>query len=176
MSMTPRPNLYSELNYLGGAGAYVEEVYQVIKDVPLFEKFSHQEIEVLCEYMHCFASSRETVLLREGDEGDHLLLIITGRVAVRKNDPRRATPVIAMAGSGSTLGEMSLIDGAPRFADCITAEPTDFAVLTRSDLNEMLMNHPRLANKFLIKLLQIMVARLRVTNDSIQAEYVNPVL
>jgi CRP/FNR family cyclic AMP-dependent transcriptional regulator len=72
---------------------------------------------------------------------------------------------------GSSLGEMSLIDGERRFANCIATEPTDFAVFTRADLNEMLLRHPRLANKFLIKLMQILVGRLRTTGNLLLANY-----
>jgi CRP-like cAMP-binding protein len=56
---------------------------------------------------------------------------------------------------------MSLIDGQRRFASCITTQPTDFAVLTRQRLNDILADHPRLATKLLLVLLQLITARLR---------------
>jgi CRP-like cAMP-binding protein len=70
---------------------------------------------------------------------------------------------MAKIGPGSTLGEMTLLDGKPRFASCITLEPTDFAVLTRAGLNEILMQMPRVGNKLLLILLQMMTTRLRDT-------------
>lgn len=176
MSITSRPPLYTDLDYLGAASGYVDEVYAVISKGPLFEHFSRKEIEALCQYMHCYAASRDRVLLNEGVEGDYLLIILSGQVSVRKLNPKGEDVGITTVGPGLSLGEMSLIDGERRFASCITLEPTDFAVMTRADLNEILVTHPRLANKLLIKLMQILVSRLRETGNRLLSNYLNPIL
>lgn len=176
MSTTPRPNLYGDLDYLGVASGYIDEVYAVISKGPLFEHFSVKEIEGLCQYMHCFAAPRGSVLLSEGVEGDYLLIVLSGQVSVRKLNSRGETVDITTVGPGVSLGEMSLIDGERRFASCITLDPTDFAVMTRDNLNEILLTHPRLANKLLIKLMQILVSRLRDTGNRLLSSYLNPIL
>lgn len=163
MSATPRPALYQNLDYLGSASAYADEVYDAISKEALFDEFSHHEIAGLCQYMHCFAAPADTILLQEGEGGDHLLVVLSGKVNVHKLDDVGQPMGLAVVGPGSILGEMSMIDGERRFATCITAEPTDFAVMSRADLNEILVIHPRLANKLLIKMLQIMVGRMRDT-------------
>ena len=175
MSLTPRPDIYSHLDYLGGAGGYVDDVYDVISKSALFEEFSRQEIEALCQFMHCFAARRGDMLLNEGEEGDYLLIVLSGEVTVRKLTSSGVPVDIAVAPPGTTLGEMSLIDGQRRFASCIASEPTDIAVITRHDLNEILVIHPRLANKFLIRLLQVLVVRLRDTGTSLIDNYLDPV-
>ncbi|MBK9022025.1 MAG: cyclic nucleotide-binding domain-containing protein [Sulfuritalea sp.] len=70
-----------------------------------------------------------------------------------------------MVGPGASLGEMSLINGKPRFATCIAREPTDIAVLTRDTIYDILVLHPSLGNKILLILLQITSQRLRETSD-----------
>lgn len=160
----PSPDpLYPHFEQLGSASAYVDDVFDVLKQEVMFEDFSRQEIEVLCQFMQCFAAPRSAELLSEDQEGDHLLVILTGQVLVRKHASSGLPVSIAMVGPGDILGEMSLIDGACRFASCVATEPVDFAVMRRADLNEILIMHPRLANKFLIKVLQIMVSRMRDT-------------
>ena len=171
MSATPRPNIYSNFDYLGAASAYTEDVYEAIGEAPLFERFSRNEIAALCQFMHCFTAPRGGVLLAEGEEGEHALIILSGSVDVRKLSPEGKSVTIANVCCGSSLGEMSLIDGESRFASCVATEPTDFAVFTRHDLNEMLVMHPRLTNKFLIKLMQILVGRLRTTGNLLLANY-----
>lgn len=161
MSTDVRPFLYRDVEYLGGASGFVDAVLESINKEVLFDEFYHYEIEELCQFMHCFSAPAGTVLLEEGEEGDHLILLLAGQVIVRKTDIGGAVHSLAMVGPGNILGEMSLIDGERRFASCITAEPTRFAVLSKSDLNEILALHPRLANKFLVMLLQMMVSRLR---------------
>jgi CRP-like cAMP-binding protein len=171
MSATPCSDIYSNFEYLGAASAYTEDVYEAIGDAPLFDRFSKNEIAALCQFMHCFAAPRDGTLLAEGDQGDYALIILSGSVDVRKRSPEGELVTIANVCCGSSLGEMSLIDGERRFASCVAAEPTDFAVFTRADLNEMLLRHPRLANKFLIKLMQILVGRLRTTGNLLLSNY-----
>ena len=159
----PNSYLYPDLQYLGSASTFVDEVLDITRVVELFDPFYPNEIEILCQFMHCFAAPSDTVLLQEGEEGDHLIVILSGRVAVRKYDLLGQITSIAMVGPGDILGEMSLVDGEHRFASCIAAEQVRFAVLTRMDVTEIMALHPRLANKLLFMLLHIMVSRLRDT-------------
>lgn len=175
MSATPCPKIYQHLEYLGAASGYADDVYEAISDGPLFERFSRNEIKGLCQFMHCFAAPRGAVLLTEGETGDYLLIVLSGRVDVRKRNPKGEEISIAAVGRGSSLGEMSLMDGEKRFASCVTTEPSDFAVITRADLNEMLVIHPRLANKLLIRLMQILVGRLRDTGSRLLSNYLSPI-
>ena len=171
MSATPCPDIYSNFEYLGAASAYTEDVYDAIGVAPLFDRFSKNEIAALCQFMHCFAAPRGGTLLSEGDDGDYALIVLSGNVDVRKRSPEGEPVTIANVSRGSSLGEMSLFDGERRFASCVATEPTDFAVFTRADLNEVLLRHPRLANKLLIKLMQILVGRLRTTGNLLLSNY-----
>lgn len=163
MSETTGQQLYQDIDYLGSASAFAGEMLATLNKGSLFDEFYQYEIEELCEFMHCFSAPAGTVLLKEGEEGDHLIIVMAGKVEVHKHDLTGKVQGIAAVGQGSVLGEMSLIDGEHRFASCIAVEPTLFAVLSRTDLNEIMALHPRLANKFLIMLLQMMVSRLRDT-------------
>jgi CRP-like cAMP-binding protein len=161
MSTDTRPLLYRDIEYLGSAAGFVGEVMNAINMEVMFDEFYLYEIEELSQYLHCFAAPTGTVLLQEGEEGDHLIILLAGQVIVRKTDLGGTLHSLAMVGPGNILGEMSLIDGERRFASCVAAEPTRFAVMSKSELNEILALHPRLANKFQTMLLQIMVSRLR---------------
>jgi CRP/FNR family cyclic AMP-dependent transcriptional regulator len=150
----------SPLEDLGPASSYVDEIMAIIDRLPLFEDMTPHEVIALCQHMHCYGAPRGINLVREGDTGDYLMVILTGSVVVSKAEQCGAK-VYATVGPGACLGEMSMIDGEPRFASCITARPTDFAVLSRNDLNRILVDFPRLGNKFLLLLLQMMTRRLR---------------
>ncbi len=153
---------YPQLQSLGSASLYFDEILS-IERVKLFEDFSNEEIEALCRYMMCYSAPSGCRLLTKGDEGDFLLLILTGKVAVTKQIESEGSHSIAVAEPGMSLGEMSLIDGSPRFASCDTIIPTDFAVFSRASLNAILVQMPRLGNKLLLVLLQLMTTRLRDT-------------
>ena len=166
---------YPQLQKLGGASLYFDEIFS-LAHVKLFEDFSQDEIEALCRYMTCYAASSNYPLLTEGDEGDFLLLILTGKVSVVKQTEFGDHDCIAIAEPGMSLGEMSLIDGCPRFASCYTINPTDFAVLSRASLNLILVQMPRLGNKLLLVLLQIMTTRLRDTSIMLSPKISYPYL
>ena len=146
---------------LGSASGYVDEIYEVVKALALFEGFSLSEYTKFCDYMACYGAPRGATILNEGDEGNFLIIVLTGQVDVVKNDDVGARRLVVRLGPGSFLGEMSLMDGGGRFASCVATEPTDFAVLTRDMLNTIMLEYPSLANKVMLLLLQLMNGRLR---------------
>lgn len=161
MDANPRPYLYPDYEFLGGAEGFVAAIHSALNhDLP-YEEFRPEEVELLCRHLQVFRAPASSVLLAEGEEGDHLILLLTGEVIVRKADLSGKVHSLALVGPGSILGEMSLIDGEKRFASCVAASEVRFAVLTRHDLDLLLATQPRLANKFLLLLLQMMIGRLR---------------
>jgi len=150
-------NLYRNISYLGCAGEYLDEIVENIDQVTLLQTFSLEEVKVLCHYLHCYAAPRGYFLFEEGQQADHLILILSGSVSIADKTIEDKLEFSI----GATLGESALVDQQPWNASCITIAPTDFAVLTRQALNEMLVNHARLGNKLLLALMQKMALRLR---------------
>ena len=139
------PDIFAEFEHLGSASNYLNEISGLADHLSLFEDLRPSELQTLCGLMNCFGSSSNMTLFNDGDAGEFLIIILTGKIQVIKH-----AKSIATVGPGEYLGEMSLIDGAPRFASCVTLEPTDFAVLTRQALVDILLKMPRLGNKLLL--------------------------
>jgi CRP-like cAMP-binding protein len=156
------PEDFKRLEQLGSASGYLDEIHEVVKALTLFEGFTLSEYSKLCEYMECFGALRHDTILSEEAEGSFMVIVLTGQVDVWKNDGTGTKKLVARVGPGSFLGEMSLIDGQRRFASCVATQPTDFAVLSRDMLNSLMVEYPRLANKILLLLVQLMTSRLRV--------------
>lgn len=152
---------FPQFEHLGSASGFVEEIHDVVKTLTPFESFTTPECGALCNYMECFGAPSNATVLREDASGDFLIIILTGKVDVVKSYGPDDRKIVAHVGPGGFIGEMSLVDGQHRFASCVTTEPTDFAVLTRGGLNAILVDHPRLGNKLLLVLLQLMTSRLR---------------
>ena len=153
--------LYGNVEFIGNAHQQSDMVLEAFGRGLLFDRFYQHEIDELTSFMHCFRAPSGTVLLKEGEMGDHMMIVLSGEVTVSKTDLSGRAHPIAMIGPGGILGEMSLVDAEPRFATCTASGSTDFAILTRSDLNEIMALHPRSANKLLFSLLTILVSRLR---------------
>lgn len=157
--------LFADLEFLGSADRFVENLAETIEHITLFDDFSDEEIRALAHYMICYAAPKDYTLLNEGDSGDYLLLILSGAAVVQKKIEDLGSHNIANIGTGSIMGEMSLVDGHHRFASCVTTMPTTFAVLTRASMNEILIYSPRMGNKFLLIILQMMAERIRASCD-----------
>lgn len=162
---TANDNLFPELENLGAATGFIDDIFAIMEQMPLFGDLNLVEVELLSAYMECFGAPANVTLLEEGKEGDYLLLILTGSVDVYKAMPGQGNKLMAAVGPGAILGEMSLVDGQKRNASCVTREPTDFAVLRRSSLNILLKRNPVLGSRFLLVLLTEMTRRLREANQ-----------
>ena len=156
-----RTKSFFQLQHLGSAMRFADEIHDITNHKPLFEGLTSREIKAMCSFMTCYAAERGSVLMHQGELSNAMLVVLTGSVDVVKRNPAGEKVRLARLGPGQTLGEISLIDGRPRFASCIADEPVDFALLTRAALNEMLMTHPRLGNKILLLLLGLFADRLR---------------
>ncbi|TAK82442.1 MAG: Crp/Fnr family transcriptional regulator [Aquabacterium sp.] len=102
-----------------------------------------------------------TLIINEGESGDTLFVIVSGRVKAFSVDARGREVTFGSYGAGEYLGEMSL-DGGPRSASVITLEPTVCAVVHRPALQAHIAEHPDFAFELLTKV----IARARVATQT----------
>lgn len=145
---------------LGNVRGYVNEFINAVQAGSLLKGFSRRETLLLSEYLECFGVPRCSTVLREGDEGDFLAILVTGGAVVTKVHDG-LDKVVYIVSPGDIIGEVSMLDGQKRIASCVTTLPSDFAVLTHAKFKALLSDHPRLSNKVLLALLHTTVDRLR---------------
>jgi CRP/FNR family cyclic AMP-dependent transcriptional regulator len=141
-----------------------QELASLLGRAPLFSEFSQADVKLLAEYMGVYRAQPNQTIIREGDVGDHMLLIIRGEVDILKRGMQQAQQHMTSVGAGTTIGEMSMIDGEPRFATCRTTQATTFGVLTRDNMAKIILEQPQLGSKILVKLVTMLSARLRQTS------------
>ena len=107
---------------------------------------------------------KNAILINEGDVGDSLYIILSGRVKVYASNEAGREVVIAFHGEGEYVGEMSL-DGSPRSASVMTVEPTTCAVVNRVHFREFVLAHPEVALNLIEKLIQ----RVRLTTENVKS-------
>ncbi|MCX8018612.1 MAG: cyclic nucleotide-binding domain-containing protein, partial [Rhodocyclaceae bacterium] len=164
----PLPSaIFGAIEPLGDASAYVDHILAIIEHIRVFEDFERADVEFMARYMHCGRAGPGTELIREGEAGDFMLMILEGRIEIVKMTPQGLPQRIAVDGPGKILGEMSLIDGAPRFASCVTLEPTLFAVLDREGLARLITDNPKVGVKILMELLMLLNQRLRIASTEL---------
>ena len=152
------------LERFGKGAAVANEIFGLVGKSLFFAEFSREDISVMAAYMDVYRATPGQTIIRENDAGDFMLLIIEGAVDIFKKGMRGEEQHMTNVEPGMTLGEMSMIDGEPRFATCIATEPTVFAVLHREDMAKIILDHPSLGSKILVKLVSMLSARLRQTS------------
>jgi CRP/FNR family cyclic AMP-dependent transcriptional regulator len=152
------------LERVGKATAIASQIYGLVGKSLFFAEFSREDISLMADYMIVYRAQPGEIIIREGDGGDYMLLIVEGYVDILKKGMRLDQQHMTTVIPGMTLGEMSMIDGEPRFATCIATEPTVFAVLHRDDMAKIILDHPSLGSKILVKLVSMLSGRLRQTS------------
>ncbi len=106
---------------------------------------------------------KNTVFINEGDRGDSLFVIVTGRVKVFVSDNQGREMILDIHGPGQYVGEMAL-DGRPRSASVMTLEATICAMVTRDALKDAIVANPDLA----MSLIEELIDRARIATDTIK--------
>jgi CRP/FNR family cyclic AMP-dependent transcriptional regulator len=96
---------------------------------------------------------KNAVLINEGEQGDSLFIVLSGRVKVYASNEVGKEIVIDFHGPGECVGEMS-IDGSPRSASVMTTEATTCAIVSRAQFRDFLHDHPDFALYLIGKLIQ----------------------
>ena len=107
---------------------------------------------------------KNAVLINEGEHGDSLFILLSGKVKVYTSNEAGKEFVIDFHGAGEYVGEMSL-DGAPRSASVMTVEPTQCAVVSRAHFREFILAHP----DFALHLIEKLIERVRRTTENVKS-------
>ncbi len=130
--------------------------------IPLFRHLDYKQlIRVLSSTQVEPYESAQTIL-EEGDEGDALFVVLTGKVRLEKG----GVP-LTVIGPGSHFGELSLIDRSPRSATANVVEDARLLCLKRESLHELVRKEPRIAVKLLWSVAEVFAARLRRTTAAL---------
>jgi len=126
--------------------------------VDLFAGLDKKDLQVLtnaCQERNYKAGS---TLIKQGDTGVGLYVIISGTVRVTQaNNPDKAEVDLGTAGPGSVLGEMSLLDDLPRSATVTAITDVTALLLPVWEFRTTLRNQPDIA----LRLLSVLSHRLR---------------
>jgi|WetSurMetagenome_2_1015567.scaffolds.fasta_scaffold00537_3 rhodanese-related sulfurtransferase len=90
----------------------------------------------------------QTLIFGEGDPGDSLYIICSGRVRVFRSDESGLEIDLAVQGPGEAFGEISLLSGEPRSACVQVLEETHLLVLSKDDFDRILRKFPATSRVF----------------------------
>jgi signal transduction histidine kinase len=104
----------------------------------------------------------ETVIFREGDQGDTLMLVGSGLVQISKAGRQGQEEVLSLIEANDFFGELALLDREPRSASAIALKDTVIGEIDRSAFDFLMEKAPRVVP---INFTRVTIERLRSTNS-----------
>lgn len=111
------------------------------------ERIDAQTIQRLRELAPTERFGPDTVLCEEGARADRCFLLLSGEVEVRRSMGAEVLRV-GRLGPGELVGQLALVDGAPRAASVVVVSPVNAIVLTRDVFETLRQSHGALALRF----------------------------
>jgi CRP/FNR family cyclic AMP-dependent transcriptional regulator len=113
--------------------------------VPLFASLSEEALRAVEAVCRRRVFKRGETLFYEEDPGNALYIVQTGQVKIVRLAPDGEERILHLEGPGECLGELSLIDGAPRSAKAVALDRVEALVLYREEFLALVDRHPAVA-------------------------------
>ncbi|HSD46575.1 MAG TPA: DUF1003 domain-containing protein [Pyrinomonadaceae bacterium] len=138
---------------------------EALRSVPLFASLDDDAARDLRSLLSEKTVPQNTRLFRQGDTGDAMYLIESGRVRISIRDHDKQELTLAELAQGDFFGEMSIIDGRQRSADAQVIEDSRLAVLSREAFLSFVRKKPDVA----LEMLSALTDRLRRTDELLRS-------
>lgn len=136
----------------------------LLRTIPLLSSLSDAQLDTILACSRTVVHGGNVVLFHEGDPGDCLFLVVSGRVKVSLLGEEGREIVLSILGSHSFLGEMALLDGSPRSATAMTLEKSTLVRWSRREFLSLVHSDEAL----LVKILAHLAGCLRQANDQLR--------
>jgi CRP-like cAMP-binding protein len=132
---------------------------QLLKNVVLFKDLSWRELAMVDSLMHARNYIADEVIFDEGEEGQGLFLVLSGRVKIIL--PADAGSALIELGPGAFFGEVALLDQSVRTAQARAIEDSQIVALFRTEFYSLLKTNSAIASSISFQLARALAARLR---------------
>jgi CRP-like cAMP-binding protein len=136
---------------------------EVLGRMPLFARLSDRELLRVMQSVEVRSYDDQAVIIREGDKGDELFIVLSGKVSVS-----RGGETLTRFGAGEHFGEMALIRAVPRSATVTSDGGAELIVIRRTDFFELLRTEHEIAVKMLWQFLGVLADRLDQTSSELR--------
>ena len=143
------------------ANAVMPHAESLIRQVDLFTDLDAQSLQMLVARSRVLSFRKNTVLMTEGESGECMYIIESGSVKIYISDEQGGELTLFVEGPGSYIGEISLLDDAPRTASAVTLENTRVLIISKSVFNECIALNPEIA----FRIIRAITQRLRKATD-----------
>ncbi len=117
---------------------HLDKFFDVLRSLDIFEPLDEDSLRDLSAQLQLKEFSENKIILKKGDPGTSLYIVLEGRVAVIGDEGQTLSEMT----SGEIFGEMSLLSGEPVTTSIHSREKTNLAILSSKDFKHVLNKYP----------------------------------
>ena len=136
---------------------------EVVRRAPLFTALDEAAALSLRASMDTVKLAKGSILFKEGDDGEHLYVIIDGKLKLGTSSGDGRENLLSILGPGEMFGELSLFDPGPRTSTATAVTDAKLLSLSHVKVIPWLKQNPEVSLQLLTRLSQ----RLRRTNEAV---------
>ena len=133
----------------------------IVRHAPLFTALDDAAAAALRASMETVRLPKGSTLFSEGDDGDHLYVIVEGKLKLGTSSGDGRENLLSILGPGEMFGELSLFDAGPRTSTATAVTDVRLLSLGHKQVIPWITAHPQVA----LDLLERLAQRLRRTNE-----------
>jgi CRP-like cAMP-binding protein len=137
-----------------------------LKKVPLFESLTLDQLDAVARLAEERDFRPGELIVREGDAGGELFLLLEGAVDVYQDREGGARKKLSELVAVAYFGEMAVLDDQPRSATVVAREPSRLLALAGNSLKELILQMPDMS----FEILRVLSARVRSAERRASAE------
>ena len=141
----------------------VNETFEFLCKVPLFASLPEPDLLTICEATWDVDLEAGDILFKEGEPGDNAYVIRRGEMEVLRSSTG-SDVLLAVLGSGEVIGEMALVEEAPRNATLRARSITRLLAIPKAEMDQLLETSTSAARAMFKNLLQ----RWRTTESALR--------
>lgn len=138
-----------------------------LRRVKILADMKDAQLERFVQFMEVQNARQWTEIVKQGDPGDAMYLVLEGELRVRLMISGRET-ILATLGLGEFFGEMSLFDHGPRSADVVANKDSVLLKISSASFEKLFTLAPELAAPFLLSTSKTLAARIRADNKRLK--------
>ncbi len=141
-----------------------QSIKELFPKLEVFEFLNEEDYDTLEQYMFRYQYDEGQYVFKEGAHGGYMFFIVQGEAEVTKLVKNQRV-MVARVSRGRSLGEMSLLDGHTRSASVRALSELTLIVLKREEFNQLLDDHPSIANRVVMGIAGLLSSSLRRTTQ-----------
>jgi CRP-like cAMP-binding protein len=142
---------------------------EFLQTIPIFAGINEAALSALANEVEDVAIPKDEVIVREGEAGNKMFIIHSGRVEVLKNLGQPRETVLAVFGPRDFLGEMSMIECVTRSASLRAVEESVLFALKGSGLYRLYRHQPDQYAIVILNIARDLSRRLRSIDEKFAA-------